>query len=128
MGASDTPVSQQRRPLGLRVTASSRSMPGDLAGSGVAAENSLAGADLDHSWLVNDVLADDQLQLSVTGACRRVAKQLGINRNTLRGWVKQAQIDARQASAEVRRPVPVRHYAKTFARSGQPKPTRCLSA
>ena len=25
-------------------------MLGDLAGSGVAAENSLAGADLDHSW------------------------------------------------------------------------------
>jgi transposase-like protein len=40
------------------------------------------------------VLADDQLQLSVTGACRRVAEQLGINRDTLRGWVKQAQIDA----------------------------------
>jgi transposase len=39
-------------------------------------------------------LADDQLQLSVTGACRRVAEQLGINRDTLRGWVKQAQIDA----------------------------------
>jgi transposase len=39
-------------------------------------------------------LADDQLQLSVTGACRRVGEQLGINRDTLRGWVKQAQIDA----------------------------------
>jgi transposase len=30
----------------------------------------------------------------VTGACRRVGEQLGINRDTLRGWVKQAQIDA----------------------------------
>lgn len=31
---------------------------------------------------------------SVTGACRRVGEQLGINPDTLRGWVKQAQIDA----------------------------------
>jgi transposase len=31
---------------------------------------------------------------SVTGACRRVGDQLGINADTLRGWVKQAQIDA----------------------------------
>jgi transposase len=44
--------------------------------------------------LVDDLLADDQLQLSVTGACRRVGEQLGINRDRLRGWVKQAQIDA----------------------------------
>jgi transposase len=43
--------------------------------------------------LVDDLLADDQLQLSVAGACRRVGEQLGINRDTLRGWVKQAQID-----------------------------------
>ncbi|HTE67503.1 MAG TPA: IS3 family transposase, partial [Actinomycetes bacterium] len=44
--------------------------------------------------LVDDLLADEQLQLSVTGACRRVGEQLGINRDTLRGWVKQAHIDA----------------------------------
>ena len=44
--------------------------------------------------LVDDLLVDEQLQLSVTGACRRVGEQLGINRDTLRGWVKQAQIDA----------------------------------
>jgi len=43
--------------------------------------------------LVQDLLADPELQLSVTGACTRVAEQLGINRDTLRGWVKQAQID-----------------------------------
>jgi hypothetical protein len=35
--------------------------------------------------LVDDLLADEQLQLSVTGACRRVGEQLGINRDTLRG-------------------------------------------
>jgi transposase len=35
--------------------------------------------------LVHDLLADEQLQLSVTGACRRVGEQLGINRDTLRG-------------------------------------------
>lgn len=39
--------------------------------------------------------ADPDLELSVTGACSRVAEQLGINRDILRGWVKQAQIDAR---------------------------------
>ena len=43
--------------------------------------------------LVQDLLVDPELQLSVTGACTRVAEQLGINRDTLRGWVKQAQID-----------------------------------
>src|SRR5258708_26254260 len=30
---------------------------------------------------------------SVSGACRRVGEELGINADTLRGWVKQAQID-----------------------------------
>ena len=44
--------------------------------------------------LVEDLLADPDLQLSVTGACTRVGEQLGINRDTLRGWVKQAQIDS----------------------------------
>ena len=44
--------------------------------------------------LVEDLLIDEDLQLSVTGACTRVSEQLGINRDTLRGWVKQAQIDA----------------------------------
>jgi transposase len=44
--------------------------------------------------LVEDLLADPDLELSVTGACRRVSEQLGINRDTLRGWVTQAQIDA----------------------------------
>jgi transposase len=29
---------------------------------------------------------------SVSGACRRVGEELGINPDTLRGWVKQAQI------------------------------------
>ena len=31
---------------------------------------------------------------SVTAACTRVGEQLGINRDTLRGWVKQAEVDA----------------------------------
>jgi transposase len=44
--------------------------------------------------LVEDLLADPDLELSVTGACSRVSEQLGINRDTLRGWVKPAQIDA----------------------------------
>jgi transposase len=44
--------------------------------------------------LVEDLLSNDQLQLSVTGGCSRVAEQLGVIWDTLRGWVKQAQIDA----------------------------------
>jgi transposase len=43
--------------------------------------------------LVQDLLSDEELQLSVTAACTRVGEQLGINRDTLRGWVKQVQID-----------------------------------
>ncbi len=43
--------------------------------------------------LVADLIEDPELQLSVTAACTRVGEQLGINRDTLRGWVKQAQID-----------------------------------
>lgn len=31
---------------------------------------------------------------NVTAACRRIGGELGINADTLRGWVKQAQIDA----------------------------------
>jgi len=40
--------------------------------------------------LVEEVLADPDLELSVTGARSRVAEQLGINRDMVRGWVKQA--------------------------------------
>jgi transposase len=43
--------------------------------------------------LVMDMVNDPELQLSVTAACTRVGEQLGINRDTLRGWVKQVQID-----------------------------------
>jgi len=31
---------------------------------------------------------------SITVACRRIGEELGINSDTLRGWVKQAQIDS----------------------------------
>jgi transposase len=40
--------------------------------------------------LVEDVSEDVG---SVAAACRRVGAELGINADTLRGWVKQAQID-----------------------------------
>ena len=42
--------------------------------------------------LVLDLLQEEP-ELTVTTASRRVGDQLGINRETLRGWVKQAQID-----------------------------------
>src|SRR5262245_66125637 len=42
--------------------------------------------------LVLDLLQEEN-GLSVTAACRRVSDQLGINRDTLRGWVKQVQVD-----------------------------------
>ena len=43
--------------------------------------------------LVADIAEDAG---SITAACRRVGDQLGINSDTLRGWVKQAQVDAGQ--------------------------------
>jgi transposase len=43
--------------------------------------------------LVLDLVREEE-GLTVTGACRRVGDQLGISRDTLRGWVKQIQIDA----------------------------------
>jgi len=43
--------------------------------------------------LVMDMVNDVELQLSVSAACTRVGEQLGINRDTLRGWVKQVQVD-----------------------------------
>jgi transposase len=33
---------------------------------------------------------------SVSKACRRIGQELGINADTLRGWVKQTQIDTGQ--------------------------------
>ena len=42
--------------------------------------------------LVLDLVRDEE-GLSVSTACRRIGDQLGINRDTLRGWVKQVQID-----------------------------------
>ena len=44
--------------------------------------------------LVEDLLADPEIEVSVTAACSKVGQQLGINRDTLRGWVKQAQINS----------------------------------
>ena len=41
--------------------------------------------------LVLDVAGDAG---SVSRACRRIGEQLGVNADTLRGWVKQAQVDA----------------------------------
>ena len=41
--------------------------------------------------LVLDIAGDAG---SITAACRRIGEQLGINSDTLRGWVKQAQVDA----------------------------------
>lgn len=39
---------------------------------------------------------------SITAACRRVGEELGINSDTLRDWMKQAQIDAGKRPGNVR--------------------------
>ena len=43
--------------------------------------------------LVRDLVDDPDEQVTVTGACRRVGDQLGINTDTLRNWVKQVLVD-----------------------------------
>ncbi len=35
---------------------------------------------------------------SITAACRRIGEELGINSDTLRGWVKQTQVDSGKRS------------------------------
>ncbi len=47
--------------------------------------------------LVRDLVDDDEDEATtVTGSCRRIGEQLGINTDTLRNWVKQARVDAGQ--------------------------------
>ena len=43
--------------------------------------------------LVRDLVDDPDDPVTVTGACRRVGDQLGINTDTLRNWVKQVLVD-----------------------------------
>jgi transposase len=43
--------------------------------------------------LVRDLVDDPDESVRVTGACRRVGDQLGINTDTLRNWVKQVLVD-----------------------------------
>jgi transposase len=43
--------------------------------------------------LVRDLVDGDEEAMTVTGACRRVGEQLGINTETLRDWVKPALVD-----------------------------------
>lgn len=44
-------------------------------------------------WLVQEARKEDQ-ELSVNQAVIRIGQRVGVNPDTLRGWVKQAQIDA----------------------------------
>ena len=44
--------------------------------------------------LVRDLVDDEDEATTVTGACRRIGEQLGINTDTLRNWVKQVRVDA----------------------------------
>jgi transposase len=46
--------------------------------------------------LVRDLVDDSDGAITVTGACRRVGEQLGINSDTLRNWAKQTLVDAGQ--------------------------------
>jgi len=36
----------------------------------------------------------DSQAVNTTAACRRIGEELGINSDTLRGWVKRAQVDS----------------------------------
>jgi transposase len=79
--------------------------------------------------LVLDVVEKDGG--NVSRACRRIGEQLGINIDTLRGWVKQVQIDGGQRpgvstaegarmrqlekeNAELRRANPILRTASAF--------------
>ena len=55
---------------------------------------------------------------SITAGCRQVGEQLGINCDTLRGWVKQAQVDAGQ------RPGTATAESSTSSRAGTAGATR----
>ncbi len=39
--------------------------------------------------LVRDLVESEDEAITVTGACRRIGEQLGINTDTLRNWVQQ---------------------------------------
>jgi transposase len=43
--------------------------------------------------LVRDLVDSGEEGVTVTGACRRVGEQLGINTDTLRNWVKPVLVD-----------------------------------
>lgn len=43
--------------------------------------------------MVNEKLTDDPV-LAVSTACRLVGEQIGINKNTLRNWVKHNHVDS----------------------------------
>ena len=43
--------------------------------------------------LVRDLVDSGEDGITVTGACRRVGEQLGINTDTLRNWVKPALVE-----------------------------------
>ena len=47
--------------------------------------------------LVLDLLDSDEGEISFNGACRQVAEQLGLKHDTLRGWTRQARVDAGQS-------------------------------
>lgn len=47
--------------------------------------------------MVNEKLTNEPA-LAVSTACRLVGEQVGINKNTLRNWVKQNHVDSGKAS------------------------------
>jgi len=48
--------------------------------------------------LVRDLVDSGEDGVTLTGACRRVVEQLGINTDTLRNWVKPALVDDSERS------------------------------
>jgi len=66
-----------------------------------------------------------------SGACRRIGEQLGINPETLRGWVTQAEIDASgrpgTTAAEAARLVELEREVRELRRANSITPGRVAS-
>jgi transposase len=52
---------------------------------------------------------------NITAACRRIGEELGIDSDTLRGWVKRAQVDSGVSSSDAGPDPPLERETPSFA-------------